>query len=146
MRARWQVSKIADTRSWLIALQPTTGEFFISLLDMDMVEPGFDASTFSRNRDRLIEHDAAGQFFAEVVEKANSEKLLSHEHFSVDGTLIEAWASLKSFRPKGQDAGDSNIVATVAAIRPTNRRPIPKPSSCVKAKVERPSSASQGML
>jgi transposase len=77
-------------------------------LDMDMVEPAFDASTFSRNRDRLIEHDAAGQFFAEVVEKANSEKLLSHEHFSVDGTLIEAWASIKSFCPKDQDASDVN--------------------------------------
>lgn len=77
-------------------------------LDMDMVEPGFDASTFSRNRDRLIEHDAAGQFFAEVVEKANSERLLSQEHFSVDGTLIEAWASLKSFRPKEEQVKQNN--------------------------------------
>lgn len=77
-------------------------------LDMDMVEPVFDASTFSRNRDRLIEHDAAAHFFAQVVEKANSERLLSHEHFSVDGTLIEAWASLKSFRPKDEQASDTN--------------------------------------
>lgn len=77
-------------------------------LDIDMVEPVFDASTFSRNRDRLIEHDAAAHFFAQVIEKANSERLLSHEHFSVDGTLIEAWASLKSFRPKDDQAGDTN--------------------------------------
>lgn len=90
-------------------------------LDMDMVEPVFDASTFSRNRDRLIEHDAAGHFFSQVVEKANSERLLSHEHFSVDGTLIEAWASLKSFRPKDDQTNDTNGWSDFRGRKRTNQ-------------------------
>jgi transposase len=69
-------------------------------LDMDMVEPSFDHSTFTRNRERLLKHDVAGQFFHAVVAQARKAKLISAEHFSVDGTLIEAWASLKSFRKK----------------------------------------------
>jgi transposase len=74
-------------------------------LDMDMTEPSFDASTFSKNRQRLIEADIAKQFFARVVEQATDAKLMSDEHFTVDGTLIDAWASLKSFKErKGSDA------------------------------------------
>ena len=71
-------------------------------LDMDMTEPGIDHSTLSRNRERLLKHDVAKEFFGAVVELARSERLLSDEHFSVDGTLIEAWASLKSFRRKDE--------------------------------------------
>jgi hypothetical protein len=67
---------------------------------MDMVEPGFDPSTFSKNRQRLIEADIAKRLFCRVVEQARKARLLSHEHFTVDGTLIEAWASLKSFKKK----------------------------------------------
>ncbi len=81
-------------------------------LDMDMIEPAPDHSTFSRNRERLLEHDVAGQFFRAVVEQARREKLMSDEHFTVDGTLIEAMASLKSFRPKDEpkdkNKGDGN--------------------------------------
>ena len=73
-------------------------------LDMDMVESSFDATAFSHNRARLLAHDVAGQFFRPVVEQARADNLMSHEHFTVDGTLIEAWASVKSFRPK--DGGD----------------------------------------
>jgi transposase len=69
-------------------------------LDMSADEPTFDASSFSRNRDRLLEHDVAGKFFAAVVEQARAAHLMSHDHFTVDGTLIEAWASLKSFKRK----------------------------------------------
>ncbi|MBS2033045.1 MAG: IS5 family transposase [Deltaproteobacteria bacterium] len=69
-------------------------------LDMSMTEEGFDASSFSRNRERLLQHDVAKLFFVEIVEAARKAKLLSHEHFTVDGTLIEAWASLKSLKPK----------------------------------------------
>lgn len=75
-------------------------------VDMDMLEEAFDASTFSRNRERLMEHEVATLFFAAVREQAAD--LMSSEHFSVDGTLIEAWASLKSFRPKDSDDGDNN--------------------------------------
>lgn len=69
-------------------------------LDMSADEPTFDASSFSRNRDRLLEHDVAGEFFAAVVAQAQAAHLMSHDHFTVDGTLIEAWASLKSFKRK----------------------------------------------
>jgi transposase len=71
-------------------------------LDMDMTELSFDHSTFSRNRERLLAHDVAKEFFGVVVQQARDEDLMSDEHFTVDGTLIEAWASLKSFRPKGE--------------------------------------------
>jgi transposase len=75
-------------------------------LDMDMLEQAFDASTFSRNRERLLQHEVAAQFFAAV--RAQAAGLMSREHFSVDGTLLEAWASMKSFREKDDNDGDHN--------------------------------------
>jgi transposase len=69
-------------------------------LDMSMDEPGFDATSFTKNRERLLAHDIAGHFFRAVVEQARKAKLMSRDHFTVDGTLIEAWASLKSFKKK----------------------------------------------
>jgi transposase len=65
-------------------------------------------STFSKNRDRLIESDIALSFLRAVLEKAQEEGLLSNDHFSVDGTLLEAWASLKSFRPKDEPSATSD--------------------------------------
>jgi IS5 family transposase len=67
---------------------------------MDLLEPGFDASTFAKNRQRLLDHEVAQRFFDEVVLQADQRGVLSDAHFTVDGTLIEAAASLKSFRPK----------------------------------------------
>ena len=67
---------------------------------MDVEEPSFDASTFSKNRGRLMEREAAGKFFAEVVALARSARLLDDEHFTADGTLIEARGSAKSFSLK----------------------------------------------
>lgn len=69
-------------------------------LDMGLEEASFDHSTFSKNRARLIEHEIAGDFFAGVINHAKASRLLSDEHFTVDGTLIEAWASFKSLRRK----------------------------------------------
>ena len=63
----------------------------------------WDHSTFSKNRDRLLEGEVAHRFFAKVLGQARRKGLLSKEHFSVDGTLIEALASLKSYRPKDED-------------------------------------------
>src|SRR6516165_440829 len=60
----------------------------------------WDPTTFTKNRDRLLEADVAKEFLARVVEQARAQGLTSDEHFSVDGTLLEAWASLKSFQPK----------------------------------------------
>jgi transposase len=73
-------------------------------LDLNWDEQGFDHSSFSRNRARLLEHDVAGEFFRTVVAEARELKLTSDEHFTVDGTLIEA--SLKSFRPRGEQRSD----------------------------------------
>jgi transposase len=71
-------------------------------LDMDLDAKSFDATVFTKNRDRLLEKEVAAKFLAHVVAKAREEELLSDEHFSVDGTLIEAWASMKSFKKKGE--------------------------------------------
>lgn len=75
-------------------------------LDMSADEPTFDASSFSRNRDRLLDHDVAAKFFAAVVAQARAAHLMSSDHFTVDGTLIEAMASLKSFRRKDEKPAD----------------------------------------
>src|ERR1700759_3610172 len=75
-------------------------------LDMDMEEPSFDPTSFTKNRERLIKHEVAGEFFAAVVAQAKAEALMSSEHFTVDETLIEAWASLKSFKRKEDSKQD----------------------------------------
>lgn len=69
-------------------------------LDMGLEEASFDHSTFSKNRERLIEHEIAKEFFAGVIRAAREQRLLSDEHFTVDGTLIESWASFKSLKRK----------------------------------------------
>ena len=60
-------------------------------------------TTFTKNRDRLLEGDIAAAFFEAVVQQATTARLLSDEHFTVDGTLLEAWASHKSFRPRDEE-------------------------------------------
>lgn len=77
-------------------------------LDMDMTEAPFDHSTFSKNRDRLLKHEVAQEFFREIVAQARAAQLMSSEHFTVDGTLIEAWASLKSFQAKNEARKERN--------------------------------------
>src|SRR6266699_4572074 len=69
-------------------------------LDLAIDAKAFDATTFSKNRRRLLDHDIADRFFAAVVAQAKLRRYVSSEHFSVDGTLLEAWASHKSFQPR----------------------------------------------
>lgn len=69
-------------------------------LDLRIDQLAFDASTFSKNRQRLLDHDVADEFFAAVVRQAKLRRYISSDHFTVDGTLLEAWASHKSFKPK----------------------------------------------
>src|SRR3954468_20701464 len=83
---------------------------------LNMDEPAWVATVFSKNRDRLLEGDIAKLFFSGVLAQARSADLLSDEHFSVDGTLIEAWAGPKSFRrkdgsekPPPNDAGNPTV-------------------------------------
>ncbi len=68
---------------------------------MNMDEPVWDATVFTKNRDRLLKHEVAKVFFAQVWQQAEQAQLTSDEHFTVDGTLLEAGASLKSFQKKG---------------------------------------------
>ena len=69
-------------------------------------DAAWDHSVFSKNRDRLLEGDIAAKFLAAVLAQPTVKKLLSTDHFSVDGTLIEAWASMKSVKPKSPSSGD----------------------------------------
>ena len=87
------------------------------------VEIGVDAavwdhSVFSKNRDRLLEGNIAARFLAAVLDQPRVKKLLSTDHFTVDGTLIEAWASLKSFKPRdGSDEPPASWLAQMKLIR-----------------------------
>ena len=74
-------------------------------LDMNIIDKPFDASVFSKNKERLLAHEVAREFLGVVLMEARRRRLLSEDHFTVDGTLLEAWASLKSFRPKDGDGG-----------------------------------------
>src|SRR3954452_15471993 len=69
-------------------------------LDLRIDQPAFDATTFTKNRQRLLSHEVADEFFAAVVDQAKLRRYVSSDHFSVDGSLLEAWASHKSFKPK----------------------------------------------
>src|ERR1700730_6299638 len=76
---------------------------------LNMDEPVWVPTVFSKNRDRLLEGDIAERLFEEVLKQAREADLLSDEHFTVDGTLIEAWASQKSFQRKdGEDVPPSD--------------------------------------
>ncbi len=90
--------------------------WFVGLAIEDAV---WDHSVFSKNRDRLLEHEVVEAFFTEVMSLADKQGLLSREHFSVDGTLIQAWASHKSFRPK--DGLDDPPAGAGAMSTPTGR-------------------------
>ena len=84
---------------------------FKFFLDLNVDAEGFDHSTFSKNRERLLKQEIADRFFAAVVKQAHLRRYISGEHFSVDGTLLDAWASHKSFRPKDDDGkgGPPNV-------------------------------------
>jgi transposase len=75
-------------------------------LDLPIDARSFDPTTFTKNRERLLKHRVADQFFEAVVEQAKLRRYMSSDHFSVDGTLLEAWASHKSFRPNDRDPNE----------------------------------------
>lgn len=72
-------------------------------------EPVWHPTVFTKNRDRLLEGAVAEEFFTQILTQARSRNLLSDEHFTVDGTLIEAWAGQKSFQPKKKDNDDDPL-------------------------------------
>jgi transposase len=96
---------------------------FKFFLDLNVDDERFDHITFSRNRERLLTHEIADRFFVAVVQQAHLRRYISGEHFSVDGTLLEAWASHKSFRPKdgGGQGGPPAPGRTMPVSRCKNR-------------------------
>jgi transposase len=93
-------------------------------LDMSLDESGLDQSNFSRLRQRLVGTDVARHFFEQVLKLARDRQLLSSEHFTVDSTLIESWASLKSLKKKGgpppRGGGDGTGMVDFKGERRTN--------------------------
>jgi transposase len=75
-------------------------------IGLSLDAPVWSATTFSKNRERLLRHDVAARFFDAVVAEARTADLLSDEHFTVDSTQLEAWASLKSFQPRDTPPAD----------------------------------------
>src|SRR5271170_4314057 len=114
----------------------------------------WDHSVFSKNRDRLLEGNIAARFLAAVLDQPRVKKLLSTDHFTVDGTLIEAWASLKSFN-HGTDRTSRRPVAGAipkpismersGRTRRMSRRRIPMHGSTARDQARKPSSASSAM-
>ena len=116
-------------------------------------DPAWDHSSFSKNRNRLLEGEIAGKFFRAVLAQRKVKRLLSSDHFSVDGTLIEAWASMKSFRPRDGGGDDPGRAATPSAIsaarstptRPIRAPPILRPNFTARATASRPGCATWAM-
>jgi transposase len=125
-------------------------------LDMRIDQAAFDPTTFTKNRKRLLEHEVADEFFAAVVGQAKLRRYISSDHFSVDGTLLKAWASHKSFKPKDgppPSDGEGSAGATLrcsgtarsARTTRTLRRRTPRPVSIARATAPLPRCASRGI-
>ena len=115
---------------------------FRRFLDMDLIERSFDATVFTKNRRRLLEHDTGRALFDEVVLAADAQGLLSDEHFSVDGTLIEAVASpgasgQRTVRPRRRTTTPATRRWTSeGSAGATRRTPAPRiPRHCWRARV-----------
>ena len=113
-----------------------------------MDDPVWDATVFTKNRDRLLEAEVAKEFLGRVVAHARERGRTSDELFTVDGTLLEAWASLKSFQPKERTVRlrrrirgipRSIFMGRSARTERTNRRAIRRRSWRGRAKARRPS-------
>ena len=117
---------------------------------LNLDDPVWDATVFTKNRDRLLEAEVAKEFLARVVAQAREKGWTSDEHFTVDGTLLEAWASVKSFQPKDKRSGMGLrrmireiprwiFMGRSGRIRRTNRRAIRKRCWPAKGMAGRPS-------
>lgn len=126
------------------------------LVGLSMDAPNWDVTVFTKNRERLLAGDVAAKFLAALLSQPRVKALLSDEHFSLDGTLIEAWASMKSFKPKDEtDGGDADnsgqrprhatpsAISTPrsAATQTTRRPPILMPGYTRRPVAKRPSFA-----
>lgn len=101
-------------------------------------------TVFSHNRDRLMAADVAREFLAALMGLTQVKALLSSEHFSVDGTLIDAWASMKSFLPKdgsGPPQGPGAMVGATFMARSARTRPMPAPPTPTRGFTRRPAAS-----
>jgi transposase len=87
---------------------------------LSLDESVWDATVFSKNRDRLLKGDIARAFFESVLEQARGQELLSDEHFTVDGTLLEAWASMKSYQKKEEPPEGGSVSRGKVLLRDTH--------------------------
>ena len=116
-------------------------------IDVSMDAGVWDVTVFTKNRDRLLEGDVARSFLLAVLADPQVKPLLSTEHFSVDGTIIEAWASMKSFQPKdgsGPPAdpgrnGEQDFRGQKRSTTPTNRPRTRRRASTARATASRQS-------
>jgi transposase len=118
-------------------------------------DPVWDHSSFTKNRDRLLEGEIAAKFLGAVLSQPRVKRLLSSEHFSVDGTLIQAWASMKSFKPKdplesGGPPGGGRTRRPISAVRsarttPIKARPTAMRGSTARGRAWKPGCASLAM-
>ena len=105
------------------------------------------ATVFTHNRDRLLEAEVARDFLSALLGLPQVKALLSDEHFSVDGTLIEAWASMKSFRPKdgsGSPPGPGATASATSARRSARTRATARPPTRTRGSIARPTAARAG--
>ena len=105
-------------------------------LDMNILDASFNHSVFSKNKERLLKPDVSREFFKEIVDQARDRWLLSDEHFSVDGTLQNAWASIKSFRPKGNTVRHRGTADAIVRSTFVVRRVFDRIRSRAKSKEE----------
>lgn len=118
--------------------------WFVSLpIDAQVWHP----TVFTHNRDRLLEAEVAHEFLAALLALPQVRKLLSSEHFSVDGTLIDAWASMKSFRPKdgsGEPPAPGRNGSATSIRRSARMRHMPRPPTPTPDFIARPTAARAG--
>ena len=122
---------------------------------LDLDAPVWDVTVFTKNRDRLLAGAVATAFFEQVLAQAKTHRLLSDEHFTVDGTLIEAWAGQKSFKRRATPRPcRRRMIRAIPAWTSgasggrtprTPRRPIRRPGCTRRRRARRPSCASWGM-
>ena len=119
---------------------------------LNMDDPIWDPTVFTKKRERLLAGESAQAFFARVLAQARQHGVLSDEHVTVDGTLIEAWASLGSFTTRGTATRPTiraiprwTFTGSGGARARTYRRPIPPRGWAARARATRPRSPTRGM-
>jgi transposase len=125
--------------------QLTYNIMFRWFVGLSMDAAVWDVTVFTKNRDRLLDGDIARAFLRAVLADPHVERLLSDEHFSVDGTMIEAYASMKSFQPKDGSGTQANLGATATLISTTRSgatKPMPArltlTAGCIRKAQARP--------